>query len=153
MRSYEACLGLRLTSKFMISRLRVWTLCGTYVVSKLRKALYSNLLLSTQVHQWVPALAEKVAGLLCGGLVTLSQQHYNLNSLAQSLVKRRWATLDALKSVPIQFTYFTKHTLVGRGDNLQLFISPLFKYEEWLYNIIDDKNFEINSLEPPVQGV
>ena len=34
------------------------------------------------------------------------------------------------------------------GDNLQLFISPLLKYEEWLYNIIDDKNFEINSLEP-----
>ena len=28
------------------------------------------------------------------------------------------------------------------GDNLQLFISPLLKYEEWLYNIIDDKNFE-----------
>ena len=44
---------------------------------------------------------------------------------------------------------------VGRGDNLQLFISPLLKYEGWLYNIIDDKKFEINSLEPPppVQGV
>ena len=41
---------------------------------------------------------------------------------------------------------------VGRGDNLQLFISPLLKYEEWLYNIIDDKNFEINSLEPPCTG-
>ena len=39
--------------------------------------------------------------------------------------------------------------IVGSGDNLQLFISPLLKYEEWLYNIIDDKNFEINSLEPP----
>ena len=39
---------------------------------------------------------------------------------------------------------------VGRGDNLQLFISPLLKYEGWLYNIIDDKNFEINSLEPPL---
>ena len=38
--------------------------------------------------------------------------------------------------------------LVGRGDNLPLFISPLLKYEEWLYNI-DDKNVEINSLEPP----
>ena len=36
---------------------------------------------------------------------------------------------------------------VGRGDNLQLFISPLLKYEEWLYNIIDDKVYEINSLE------
>ena len=43
--------------------------------------------------------------------------------------------------------------ILGRGDNLQLFISPLLKYEEWLYNIIDDNNFEINSLEPPVQGV
>ena len=42
---------------------------------------------------------------------------------------------------------------IGRGDNLQLFISPLLKYEGWLYNIIDDKNFEINSLDPPVQGV
>ena len=42
--------------------------------------------------------------------------------------------------------------MVGRGDNLQLFISPLLKYEGWLYNIIDDKNFEINSLEPPCTG-
>ena len=42
--------------------------------------------------------------------------------------------------------------LVGRGDNLQLFISPLLKYEGCLYNIIDDKNFEINSLEPPCTG-
>ena len=43
--------------------------------------------------------------------------------------------------------------LIGRGDNLQLFISPLLKYEEWLYNTIDDKNFEINSLEPPTGGL
>ena len=44
------------------------------------------------------------------------------------------------------------HVLVGRPptkNNLQLFISLLLKDEEWLYNIIDDKNFEINSLEPP----
>ena len=41
---------------------------------------------------------------------------------------------------------------VGRGDNLQLFISPLLNHEEWLYNIIDDKKFEINSLEPPCTG-
>ena len=41
------------------------------------------------------------------------------------------------------------HNLIlGRGDNLQLFISPLLKYEEWLYNIMDDENLEINSLEP-----
>ena len=46
-----------------------------------------------------------------------------------------------------------KSLLIGRGDNLQLFISPLLKYEGSLYNIIDDKNFEINSWEPPVQGV
>ena len=45
-----------------------------------------------------------------------------------------------------------KPPLLGRGDNLQLFISPLLKYEEWLYNIIDDKNFKINSLEPPCTG-
>ena len=39
--------------------------------------------------------------------------------------------------------------LLGRGDNLQLFISRLLKYEEWLYNIIDDKiSFEFNSLGP-----
>ena len=38
--------------------------------------------------------------------------------------------------------------MVGRGDNVQLFISPLLKYEEWLYNIIGDKKFEINTLEP-----
>ena len=42
--------------------------------------------------------------------------------------------------------------VIGRGDNLQLFISPLLKYEGWLYNIVDDKNFEINSLEPPCTG-
>ena len=42
--------------------------------------------------------------------------------------------------------------LVVRGDNLQLFISPLLKYEGWLYNIIADKNFEINSLECPFTG-
>ena len=36
----------------------------------------------------------------------------------------------------------------GRGEN-DLCISPLLKYKEWLYNIIDDKKFEINSLEPP----
>ena len=46
------------------------------------------------------------------------------------------------------FTFF----IVGRGDNLQLFIPPLLKYEGWLYNIIDDENFEINSLEPPCTG-
>ena len=46
----------------------------------------------------------------------------------------------------------TSYILLGRGDNLQLFISRLLKYEEWLYNIIDDKNFEINSLEPPCTG-
>ena len=45
-----------------------------------------------------------------------------------------------------------KELVVGRGDDLQLFISPLLEYEEWLYNIIDDKNFEINSLEPPCTG-
>ena len=49
--------------------------------------------------------------------------------------------------------YTINALLLGRGDNLQLLISPLLKYEGWLYNIIDDKNFEINSLEPPVQGV
>ena len=42
---------------------------------------------------------------LCGRLATLSQQHYKLSSLAQLLVKRRWAPLDALKSVPTQFTF------------------------------------------------
>ena len=44
------------------------------------------------------------------------------------------------------------YLLLGRGDNLQLFISPLLKYEEWLHNIIDDKNFEISSMESPWTG-
>ena len=43
-------------------------------------------------------------GSLCREMVTLSQQHYILSSLAQLLVKRRWAPLDALKSVLTQFT-------------------------------------------------
>ena len=51
------------------------------------------------------------------------------------------------------FYHFCTPILVGRGDNLQLFISPLLKYEEWLYNIIDDKNYEINSLEPSYRGL
>ena len=42
--------------------------------------------------------------------------------------------------------------LIGTGDNLQLFVSPLLNYEEWLYKTIDDTNFEINLLEPNVQG-
>ena len=53
----------------------------------------------------------------------------------------------------VMFTFVTLIApIVGlrRGDNLQLFISPLLKYEEWLYNIIDNKFFEINSLEPPI---
>ena len=41
---------------------------------------------------------------------------------------------------------------VGRGDYSQLFISPLLKYEGWLYNVMDDKNFEIISQEPPCTG-
>ena len=42
-----------------------------------------------------------VTGSSCRGLVTLSQRHYILHNLAQSLVKRRWPPLDALKRVPI----------------------------------------------------
>ena len=45
--------------------------------------------------------------------------------------------------------------LVGRCDNLQLFIFPLLKYEELLYNIIDDKkiwNQLTGTPPPPVQG-
>ena len=34
---------------------------------------------------------------------------------------------------------------LGRGDNSQLFISQLLKYEGWLYNVMDDKKIEINS--------
>ena len=43
--------------------------------------------------------------------------------------------------------------MVGRGDNLQLFIPSLLKYKEWLHSITDEKKIEINSLEPPVHGV
>ena len=56
-------------------------------------------------------LVQSITGQLCRlschyVMVTLSQQHYELSSLIQSLVKRRWAPLDALKSVPTQFTIF-----------------------------------------------
>ena len=51
------------------------------------------------------ALAGKVRGSLCGGLATLSHQHYKVSSLAQLPVKRRWAPLDALKSVLTRFTF------------------------------------------------
>ena len=68
-------------------------------VVSLNKILCSNLLLSTQVYKWVPAEAGKVTGPLYRGLKTFSQQHYKLRNLAQSLVKRIWAPLDALKSV------------------------------------------------------
>ena len=57
-----------------------------------------------------------------------------------------------LSELPPSVSLFQIPLLLGRGDNLQLFISPLLKYEGWLYNIIDDKNFEINSLEPPCTG-
>ena len=61
-----------------------------------------------------------------------------------------------LQSEQVQFEHMLKvgpnSLIVGRGDNPQLFISPLLKYEGWLYNIRDDKNFEINSLEPPCTG-
>ena len=43
--------------------------------------------------------------------------------------------------------------IVGRGDNLQLFISPLLKYEGGLYNITDDKILKSIHWNPPVQGV
>ena len=52
------------------------------------------------------------------------------------------------------FDRISESLLVERGDNLQLFISPLLKYEEWLYNIIDDKKF-LKSIHwnPPVHWV
>ena len=48
-----------------------------------------------------------LTGSLCIGLATPSQQHYILSSLAQLLVKRGWAPLDALKSVPTSSFTFT----------------------------------------------
>ena len=53
-------------------------------------------------------------------------------------------------AITLQYSIGLGNLKVGRGDNLQLFISLLLKYEGWLYNIRDDKNFEINSLEPPL---
>ena len=67
--------------------------------------------------------------------------------------------VQGCSSTDLEFSYFYTQNFklseleIGRGDNLQLFISPLLKYEEWLYNVTDDKNFEINSLEPPCTGV
>ena len=65
-------------------------------------------------------------------------------------VLKKWHKVDFRLSWLIK--RISRLTKVGRGDNLQLFISPLLKYEEWLCNIIDDTNFEINSLEPPCTG-
>ena len=70
----------------------------------LSEALYSNLLLSTHVYEWVPAFPGKVTG--CGRLAILPQ-HYKLNSLAQLLVESRWVPLDALKTVLTKFAFFT----------------------------------------------
>ena len=35
--------------------------------------------------------------------------------------------------------------LLGSGDNSQLFICSIFKYEGWLYNVMDDKKIERGS--------
>ena len=50
-------------------------------------------------------------------------QHYKLSSLAQLLAKRRCAPLDALKSVPTQFTLFG-----GWGGSTVNFYSPPPQY-------------------------
>ena len=77
------------------------SLVESYARVPLSKALHSNLLLSTQVYKWVPDYAGKV-----NSLVTLSQQHRD-----QSVVKRKWVPLDALKSVPAQFTLLLSHVV------------------------------------------
>ena len=59
---------------------------------------------------------------------------------------------EVLRTVHPRTPLFRYVLPVRRGDNLQLFISPLLRYEGWLNNIIDDKNFEINSLETPCTG-
>ena len=76
------------------------TLCGLHVGS-LSKALCSNLLLLTQVYKMGTGL-----GWEGNSWRPSHKQHYKLSNLAQSLVKKRWAPLDALKSVPTQFTFF-----------------------------------------------
>ena len=88
-------------------------------------ARHFNLLLSTQAYKWVPAQAGKVLGSLCKGLETLSQQHYELSSVAQWLVKRRWAPLDALKVSPPNLPLPNTLALVGIEPNRVFFLGGL----------------------------
>ena len=70
-----------------------------------------DLLFLTLVYKWVQAW--KVTGLLHRVLATLSQQQYKLSSLAISLVKRRWAPLDPLKSY--LYLFFTAISMPVSG--------------------------------------
>ena len=59
-------------------------------------------------------------------------------------------------SIEIHINLKVKHhpfaPCIREGGNSQLSISPLLKCEGWLYNVMDSKNFEINSQEPPCTG-
>ena len=79
--------------------------------------------------------------------------HVNKNKEYGSLKTKQgsmWIHVKGLKITDFPEKYSLK---VGRGDNLQLFISPLLKYEGWLYNVIDDKILKSIHWNPPVQGV
>ena len=69
----------------------------------LSKALYSFLVISTQVYKWVPAEAGKITGSLCRGLATLSQQHLKLSSLAAG--ETEMGTSGCTEKCHHQFTF------------------------------------------------
>ena len=66
---------------------------------------------------------------------------------------------DGMASVPLDDRSTGKVTTAwggplksGEGIIYNYLFSHCYKNEEWLYHIIDDKNFEISSLEPPCTG-
>ena len=85
------------------------------------KALYSNLLLSTQVYKWVPAYTGKVTGSLCRGLATLSQQHY-IEKPGPVVSEKEMTPLDALKSVPTNQPSFPFYVKKKKKKKMDTFV-------------------------------
>ena len=114
-----------LSSGLMIPRPWVGTPCGpTCCVLAMNMVLYSNLLHLTQVYKWEGnRFIERRTG-------DLLKATFTLISLAQSPVKMRWALLDALKSIPTQFTIF----LDMEDDNFCI----TFNNNQWLANQVSN---------------
>ena len=116
----------------------------------------------TRCYKWIPAKEGKVTSWLCWGLATISQKQ-KLSSLAQFLVKRRWAPLDALKSVLTHSTLFFLLNMVLRLNlmyeiSLDLYSSLswlchcfllvflfVFLYEQWCSSHVKSGNFDLKN--------